>query len=315
MVSALLAVFVVVCVTSTAAAGPRKKRGKRGSKTATSVQISASMKKGNITWGMSKREVVKMLIKQVKDHYTPILGKITNPVDEDRVRSEANDEIKAIKTSYIKFSGKTTGWDVSFLRDEFTHGNDEAMVVVRDGNSQNFYFFMGGKLWKWYKAFDASVFRAGSFKQFADAVQRKFGKARVGESADGKRRWLQWQDGKTRLRAVDETEFYGFYCLVFDQKSTVGNLAQLRRNNDRRKDSKHALVDSVTSGSETDDSSPNIVDRITGKYRVREQAPKDGEARTGKGSQYGSSSARSKGRRSTMTSASDMGDDDPLSGL
>ena len=67
---------------------------------------------------------------------------------------------------------------MSFLKGEFTHGNDEAMIVVRDGNSQNFYFFIGGKLWKWYKAFDASVFPAGNFGTFAQGVQRRFGPAK-----------------------------------------------------------------------------------------------------------------------------------------
>ena len=63
----------------------------------------------------------------------------------------------------LVFRGTSTGWDVSFLRGEFTHGNDESMLVMRDENSQNFYFFFGGKLWKWYKAFDAEVFAAGDF--------------------------------------------------------------------------------------------------------------------------------------------------------
>ena len=30
---------------------------------------------------------------------------------------------------------------------------------VNDNTSQNYYFFINGKLWKWYKAFNASVFQ------------------------------------------------------------------------------------------------------------------------------------------------------------
>lgn len=317
LVSVVLAAFVALCVTSTAAARPKKKGKRKGAKTPTSEQIVGAMKKANIKWGMSKREVTKALVKQLKDHYGPIINKISDPVEEDRMRNEANDEIRAIKKSYVEFNGKTTGWDVSFLREEFTHNNDEALMVVRDKNSQNFYFFMGGRLWKWYKAFDASVFRAASFGQFAQSVQRKFGEARMREGeatpGSGSRKWLEWQDKTSRLRAIDETEFYGFYCLVFDEKATVGNLAQLRRNDDGRRKSKHSLVDSVTSTDTADpDDSPNIVDRITGKYRVREQAP-ESSGDSGKGSRGGSRAKSSK--RSRVTSTSDMGDDDPLSGL
>ena len=120
---------------------------------------------------------------------------------------------------------------MSFLKGEFTHNNDESMLVVRDENSQNFYFFIGGKLWKWYKAFDAAVFPAGNFATFAGAVAaplRQGASTRKASFApgEGERHWLEWQDKQTRLRAVDQTDFYGFYCLVFEEKATLDNLAR-----------------------------------------------------------------------------------------
>lgn len=307
---ALLIVGLISALASGAEARPKKKRKGRA-KVPNSEQIVVAMKKQGIRWGMDKGEVFKVLQKQLKDRYQPLIRKTRDPVEEDRLRQEARDELQRIKESYVEFTGKTTGWDISFLRDEFTHNNDEAMLVVRDQNSQNFFFFIDGRLWKWYKAFDAAVFRAGSFENFAGAVQRKFGKAEIGEGelapGAGKRRWLQWQDGDTRLRAVDETEFYGFYCLVFDEKGTVSRLAELRRNADKRDRGKHSIVDAVTSGDVEDpDDAPNVVDRITGKYRVREQAPARGSNRGG---------SKAKARRGAAPDTSDLGDDDPLQGL
>lgn len=311
LMGALWAGLLALALSSTAEARPKKKRKRARDRTPSSEQIVVAMKKQGIRWGMDKGEVAGVLRKQIKERYRPLIRKTRDPVEEDRLREEAKDELKRIKASYVEFSGRTTGWDVSFLRDEFTHGNDEAMMVVRDQNSQNFFFFINGRLWKWYKAFDAAVFAAGSFDNFARAVQRKFGEssAKEGQLAPGAaaRRWLEWQDGDTRLRAVDETEFYGFYCLVFDDKGTVSRLAELRRNDDRRRKSKHSIVDAVTSGDVEDaDDSPNVVDRITGKYRVREQAPARGTDRGG--------SSKAKARRSAP-STTDLGDDDPLQGL
>jgi len=91
------------------------------------------------------------------------------------VGQAAREEVDAIRKGAVEFDGRSTGWDVSFLKGEFSQGNDESMIVVRDVNSQNFYFFIGGKLWKWYKAFDAAVFPADNFAAFGSAVQRKFG--------------------------------------------------------------------------------------------------------------------------------------------
>jgi hypothetical protein len=224
-----------------------------------------------------------------------------------------NNEIQRIRRSYVRFNGQTTGWDVSFLRDEFTHGNNESLLVVRDGNSQNFYFFINDRLWKWYKAFDASVFAGQSFAQFAGALQGRFGNAleregRLTERGQEKR-WLEWQDRNTRLRAIDENRFYGFYCLVFEDKATVARIDELRSNTIRRNDGSHSLVDAVTQDTEAQLDNQDVVDRITGQIRRRTQAPE--ETSMG-GSTSMTSGSTSSGSSSRMTS---IDDDDPLGGL
>jgi hypothetical protein len=175
---------------------------------------------------------------------------------------------------------------VSFLKDEFTHHNGEAMLVVRDGNSQNFYFFIGDRLWKWYKAFDAAVFEGQPFDQFAAALQGRFGDAEEKQGAlrEGaeERRWLEWHHGDarahTRLRAVDENEFFGFYCLVFENMATVDDLPNLRTNRGRQRRQGHAMVDAVTSDdSEASTANQDVVDRITGQIRRRTNAPEENE--------------------------------------
>ena len=236
-------VFVLTAVligAAPASAAPKKHAGKAGKvdkvdkvdKTPVSAEISNSM--GALVWGMDKDELLKKQIEKVKEHYRPLVAKTHDAVEEDNLRQRAGDEIKRIRESYIEFTGTSTGWDVSFLRGQFTHGNGESMLVVRDNNSQNFYFFFGGKLWKWYKAFDAEVFPVGNFDAFAGAVTRKYGAAKDahGELSprSGDRHWLEWQDAKTRLRAVDQSDFYGFYCMVFEDKATVANLSHLRTN-------------------------------------------------------------------------------------
>ncbi|MDD9935727.1 MAG: hypothetical protein OXT09_19095 [Myxococcales bacterium] len=308
MLTALLALGLVATDVD---AQKKKKRRKARDKTPTSAVIAKSM--GDLKWGMSKDDVIQMFVGKVKKKYRPLVAKTHDAVEEDRLRQEAKAEMRRIRDGYVEFEGRSTGWDVSFLKGEFTHNNGESMLVIRDKNSQNFYFFIGGRLWKWYKAFDASEFPANNFKAFAGAVQRRFGKAKdtTGElrPGAGKRHWLEWQDKKTRLRAVDQTDFYGFYCLVFEEKDTVGKLAKLRSSDSGSGKKSHALVDSVTSerGYDDPDDSPNIVDRITGKIRAREQAPEARSSKRGK-------KRRSRGSDSDSSSSGVSSDDDPLSG-
>ena len=52
------------------------------------------------------------------------------------------DELGKLKSSAVDFNGKKTGWDVSFLKGEFTHHNGESMLSVSENSSENYYFFI-----------------------------------------------------------------------------------------------------------------------------------------------------------------------------
>lgn len=232
---------------------------------------------GDLHWGMEPRQVHQYFVNKIRERYREPLTKAPGTIEEDRIRHDMENEIRRLRESYVRFDGDRTGWDLSFLRTEFTHGNRESMLVYRDENSQNFYFFIGGRLWKWYKAFDAAVFQGQSFDQFAQAVQGRFGRAadRTGTLVEGGpvQHWLEWQDGSTRLRAVDQNRFYGFYCLVFEDRATLGRLDELRTHTlPSQAEQGHALVESVTlpeGGEQTGDANADIVDRITGNIRRR----------------------------------------------
>jgi hypothetical protein len=280
LVIGTLAALLACGALSTAAHAAPKKKAKLAAAIAKEAPQSAEIDKsmGDVKWGASRDEVMAKFTNAVKEKYKPLIAKSTGAIEEDKLRAKMRDELGKIRDSLVEFDGHKTGWDVSFLKGEFTHHNGESMFVVTDENSQNYYFFMKGKLWKWYKAFNSSVFSGKTFDQFADAIQGRFGKAapREGEliAGTGKQHWLEWQDPDTRLRAVDNNQFYGFYCLVFENKDTLAHLADLRTNAPEKETNTNAMVEAVTTdeGGDKDDN-PNIIDRITGTIRVREQAP------------------------------------------
>lgn len=275
----------LLCLVVVSVEAQRGRRGRRGARQATapaaapnSAAIARSL--GDLRWGMEPRAVHQHFSEAIQADYRARLSKAPGAIEEDRLRRAQSDEIRRLRESYVRFTGTRTGWDVSFLQGEFTHGNQESMLVQRDGNSQNFYFFINGRLWKWFKAFDASVFDGQSFEQFAAAVQGRFGEAaeRSGRLVEGgpQQRWLEWQDSTTRLRAIDQTRFYGFYCLVFEDVATLNRLDSLRTNTVATgNNGSHALVESVllpedgSTGSENGNPNADVVDRITGNIRRR----------------------------------------------
>lgn len=293
----------------------QRRRGRRGRAQPAQQQREAEPPRsaeiakvlGDLHWGQNKQQVVDYFLKRTRERFRPELAKARGAVEEDRVRRRMDAELAKVRRGYTEFrEGVTTGWEASFLRDEFTAGNDEGMLAVTDENSQNFYFFIQGRLWKWYKAFDARVFAGMNFDQFAQTVQGRFGEGqrREGVLVPGRpaTSWLEWQDDTSRLRAIDQTRFYGFYCLVFEERATLGNLARLRTNRPTKRTGP-SVIDMVTQDDAASTSDQDIADRITGKIRRRTDADSDAGVR-GSG-----------GRTPPTTTGSRPPDSDPLRGL
>lgn len=323
VIGVILSTFVVGTF-AFAVEAQRRGRGRRGGRQPAAAKVREAPRSaaiapslGDLHWGMTREEVATYFSNQIRERYRPLIAKAPGGIEEDRLRAQMTDELRRVREGQVQFNGQRTGWDISFLREEFTHNNGEAMLQINDGNSQNFYFFINNHLWKWFKAFNADVFSGQDFSRFAAGVQQRFGQA-VERRAElvagaGERQWLEWQDDTTRLRAVDQTRFYGFYCLVFESKDTLGQLATLRRNVAKRGTGTNALVEAVTSGqgeSATDTSAnSDIVDRITGKIRNRQDAPATGTGSTTK--RTGTGTPPTTGTTTTTRAP----EDDPLRGM
>ncbi len=291
IVGMLMSAFVVggtlALATSDADAQRRGRRGRRGQQQRApqaphSDAIAPYL--GQVEWGWSRDQLVEYYTQKIRAEYQERIRKAHNHTDQDRLVHERNRDVRRLRRNVVRFNGRTTGYDSGFLKDEFTHNNNEEMIRVRGDNADDYFFFIDGKLWKWYHAFDASVFSGADWETFKTALARRFGEGlertgKLHEHAD-ERTWVEWQDENTRARALDNTTFYGFYCLVFESKETLAQLDQLRSNSTRRRDDDgHALVNAVTGDPEEDttdrDEHADIVDRITGNNRRRRQAPNE----------------------------------------
>jgi hypothetical protein len=183
---------------------------------APSGSIAGSL--GNLRWGMNDREVKSALRGKIKD------------------KSAAS----ALDSSYVEFDGKPSRWDGTPVGEEYTHGNEEAMLSYKDSDgSENYYFLIGGQLWKWVKLYPAAAFGGSNFGKFSASVEKKFGtghekEGEVNPGSGNRYKFVEFLDRNTRLRAVDKTATSGKYALVFEAMDTVRSLASLRANTIRR---------------------------------------------------------------------------------
>lgn len=337
VLSCILSVVSAVALDAHAQRGRRGRSGSRSGRTSStapaeapdSAAIAPALDEIGIHWGMNPHDTFEHFSGQITEEFRPRIAKATGAIEEDRLRAERDEDIRRIRTSYIRFRGQASGWDTSFLRDEFTSGNNESMMVVREDatHSTSHYFFINDHLWKRYQAYDASAFGAGvTFEQFADAIQRRFGPGveRSGSLVEGRppTRWIEWQDATTRLRAVDQTRFYGFFCLVFEDRATLAQLPTLRTHTITRDTGGHALVDSIlrddsegssAGGAGGDDAHADIADRLSGRTRHRTDAA---DAPSGGSSAAPSAPAPSSPPASAPSTSRRSGsDDDPFAGM
>ena len=229
---------------------------------------------GEIQWGWTPKQVYRQLKKNIEASYQEPISKTTDAIEEDRLRHKMHEETSQIRDSYFEFDGTPSAYDSGYLKGEFTHKNGESLLRVRAKNQQDYFFFINDRLWKRYRAFDASVFEGASFTQFGDALQQRYGKAkqRAGVLAPGgeETRWYEWSEPSVLARAVDNNEFYGFYCLILEDPKTVARLDQLRRNKPGPAEASDTLVDMVADES-NEDQNADIADRITGEIRRQDR--------------------------------------------
>lgn len=232
-----------------------------------------------LRWGMRKDDVLAVFEREIEAEFRESLANVRGLVEEDRLRQRIRERKRRLRDGWLEFRGQRTGWDVSYLGPEYTHGNHEAMLQIRDPESstQEFYFFIRGQLWKWYRAFPRASFGGRDFDEVGRALEERYGPAvhrfEPDPETDDLISWLEWEDRTTRLRLIDEARYFGFYCLVFESKVTLGRLAALRRNTIRRNQrrSTERVVDAVTArpGDAPLGRNADVVDRLTGTEDVR----------------------------------------------
>ncbi|MGB5350238.1 MAG: hypothetical protein WBN10_11605 [Polyangiales bacterium] len=225
---------------------------------------------GDIQWGWSPKQVYRQLKKEIEASYQKPISMTTDAIEEDRLRHKMAEETREIRDSYLEFDGTPSAYDSGYLKGEFTHRNGESLLRLRTENTQDFFFFINERLWKRYRAFDASVFEGASFADFATALQERYGKAKTknGVRVPGtpSTQWLEWREPRVLARAVDNNEFYGFYCLILEDPKTVAQLGKLRKNRAEEAEAGGGLVDMVEEQS-GEDQNADIADRITGEIR------------------------------------------------
>jgi len=276
MRTALIALLTLACSTTPALAKGKAKSG-GGSKARAADARAVGELAGKFKWGMSPEDAIKLITEGVHAKYADMIKKEPDIYKQDQLRKDEGDEVQKVKDSYVKFDGVTPGtkeWGTSIIQSEFAPRNDESMMTLWEKDQRRFLFFWHDKLYKQFIAFNAEhpVFAGKSFDDFAKLIQNRYGPAemkftQMKTKQDMKLDHLEWPAaGDYQLYAIDQSEFYGNFCLVLFNPSTAAQVEKSRTEHNTKPAKGNALIDAVTQQPKVGtDSNENIVDQITGK--------------------------------------------------
>lgn len=267
---------------------------------------------GQIRWGMSHDQVLEYYRQLIRATYQPRMKNL-GQIERYRLNEERNEEIRTVERSYVVFDGAPAHrrWDTSFIGDEYTHNNNESMLVYEDArHNREFMFFINDRLWKRVQARNVGNARI-NLDDFSVQLESLFGPGhRVMNGSQ--LRTVEWRDETTRLHLVDATTFYNAFCLVYSELATEARLATLRRNVPASNTHDRGRVDIAQpeTGNVVADPNADIVDRITGKIRRVQNADAGAAAAASVRARPATGSTNS--NRDAGPSATEL---DPLGGL
>lgn len=294
-------VFAAATISASAKAPPPKAPppSKAAGVSAESAGRAIGELAGKFKFGMGPEEAMAIIEKDLIAKFQPRIEAEKEAADQDRVRKERQDAIDQMRSSYIKFNGQKTGWDVSIVDREFGHRNSESMVVIWEKDLKRFLFFWKDKLYKQFIVYNAEKFKGMDFDTFVGAMEGRYGKASMSfakKQTDDEMAldYYEWPpQGDYILRSYDATTFYNNFCLSIIQKSTWPQIEKERAVNSppRVRHTNTHVIENVTKGDSATDPNENIVDQLVGRKaaasveqkRIEERIKKQQEKeRTGK---------------------------------
>jgi hypothetical protein len=278
---------------------------------------------GKFKWGMSPDDCLKIVSAAIQTKYAELIKKEPDTIKQDSLRKEQQEEVDKVRKSAIKFDGRKSGWDVSIIDKEFMQGNSESMVVMWEKDQRRFLFFWNDKLYKQYIAFNAEhpVFAGKSFDDFAKIIQNRYGHAemkfaQLRTKDDMTLDHLEWPAANDyQLWAIDQSGFYGNFCLKLQQPSVVSQLERIRNEKNPKRPQANALIDSVTTPDQVQgDKNADIVDEITGRHGQRTNQGGGGHAATATSEPPRDRPDKSENKKKSKPKTA-PGEADPLEGM
>jgi len=168
------------CVNVKVGEGKKKKTEKQCGLVDPKPEVSAShgarTLKGEFRWGMSTKDVFKLLSREIEKEYQEkqkVAG--DDAMAQDAAREWRTEQLNDLKTQHVRFkSASKHRWGVSLIQYEYADDSNEEMLWIKANPTlKKFYFFKDDRLWKIFYAYSPDTWEG---KPYAEVVEEKFKK-------------------------------------------------------------------------------------------------------------------------------------------
>ena len=209
--------------------------------------------------------------------YVEMIKKEPDIYKQDQLRKDEGDEVQKVKDSYVKFDGIGPGakeWGTSIIQTEFAARNDESMMTLWEKDQASLPLLLARQA---LQAVHRLQLRAPGLRRqvvrrlrqaHPEPLRRRGDEVLADEDQAGHeaRPPRVAGVGDFQLYAIDQSEFYGNFCLVLFNPTVAKQVDAARTEHNTKPAHGNALIDAVTQQPKTTgDSNENIVDQITGK--------------------------------------------------
>jgi len=240
--------------------GKKRECGLVDPKPAVSASYGTRTLKGDFRWGMSTKDVFKLLSREIEAEYAKKQEAAgDDAMAQDTARAWRAEQLQDLKANHIRFKAASKHrWGVSLIQFEYEDDAQEEMLWVKANPTlRKFYFFKDGELWKIFYAYSPDTWPG---KAYAEVVEEKFKKwfgispeekvKQDPETAAPLVRYYEWtsSDGDV-VRSFDMTQVHGVIGLAVISESTEASVGERLPNVGEKRDYSDTVND-VLGGSD-----------------------------------------------------------------
>ncbi|MBN2342449.1 MAG: hypothetical protein JXX29_20200 [Deltaproteobacteria bacterium] len=222
-------------------------------------------------WGMTVKKVFSIFEAKIREKYnTEMSANSGDLLAEDRIRAKMHAELNKVKDSYVSFNGQTTGYESHMVDVEFTHNNNESMLVWDAGKYVEYLFFINNRFWKRVRLFRIDKLGGITLDEFNGSMENVLG-CKGAEVMDdqGNLVKIAWRDDDTFVSVLDGSKFFGVYGLRLSSAVTETYLSKLRQNKGKSSgavdSSISSTIDAAVNSVDYNDQQESVIDQYTGK--------------------------------------------------